>query len=174
MIKVPTVTATAAWPARAAALFAVLAPGPAGAVDHCVSCTGPTASYVCEVNGLAETAATGLQGQLLCIKSLAAEGGHQTCSITRNAAAACAGPLRSVGMPLEGRPTDSRAGMDPAPAPTRTGAAPPTAASPEPAKEPEPSAKAAPSRSVLQKAGDNIGLAASKTWACMSSLFKDC
>lgn len=133
------------------------------AADYCVTCTEPDASYTCEVRGVAEQAARGMQGQMLCIKALAAENGHKTCSVNRNTPTACAGPLRVVGPPES---ADVTVGTNTLPAPT---AKPGTIAA-VPANEPV----GEPPKGPLASAGREISEAAKKSWSCVTSLFKDC
>ncbi|MEQ1714298.1 MAG: hypothetical protein ABL908_23270 [Hyphomicrobium sp.] len=143
--------ASAVYAAASAALTAVMSAAAAGAAGYCVTCTGPDAIYVCEVAGMSAPAATGMQGQMLCIKQLAAEGGHKTCSVLRNSQGPCAGPLRAVAPP-------DAAG-------TTSAAAPPVQA---------PKLDGPVQKNALQAAGDGIATAAKKSWSCMASLFKDC
>lgn len=126
----------------------------AAATDYCVTCTGPDATYVCEVQGMSGPAATGMHGQMLCIKDLAAAGGHKTCSVLRNAPGPCSGPLRIVAPP---------AAVDTAPAVAKSSVLHPVAkpATPAPAN-------------VLEAAGDGISNMVKKSWSCVASLFKDC
>lgn len=130
---------------------------------YCVTCTEPDINYTCEVRGLAEQAANGMQGQMLCIKALAAESGHKTCSVNRNAPAPCSGPLRVVG------PPDSEHNA--------------AEANPKPAAKVRPGSIAAvpatepigtPAKGPLETAGQGITDAAKKSWSCVTSLFKDC
>ncbi len=144
-------SASAVTAAASAVLTAVMSTAAAGATDYCVTCTGPDATYVCEVAGMSAPAATGMQGQMLCIKQLAAEGGHKTCSVLRNAQGPCAGPLRTVAPPDAER-------------------AAPVASHPDPA----PKSEGPVQQSALEAAGDGIATAAKKSWSCVASLFKDC
>ncbi len=85
---------------RFARLFGIasligLATQPASAGQHCVTCSGPAASYLCEAqNGPGILAANG--GQLACITELAKRGGHDSCSIIRRAAAKCNGLIPTI------------------------------------------------------------------------------
>jgi len=72
-----------------------LAAEPAHAGQHCVTCVGPEATYLCEAqNGPGILAANG--GQLACITGLAKRGGHDSCSVIRRAAAKCDGLVPTV------------------------------------------------------------------------------
>lgn len=78
-------------------LTAVLAlPGAASAATMCVTCVGPDATYRC----VSEAAASpnDARYQFLCITELAKSGGHQSCSVNRNATGPCDGPERVVGL----------------------------------------------------------------------------
>lgn len=154
------VTAIAACAATALTSIAAAA---AAAPLYCVTCTEPDVTYMCEVSGLAEQAAKGMQGQMLCIKSLAAESGHKTCSVNRTAPVPCSGPLRVVGPP---EPASNAAEAKPKPAPNVM----PGAIAAVPANEPVGTAAKGP----LETASRGITDAAKKSWSCVSSLFKDC
>lgn len=81
--------------ALAAALAARAAPA---AAEFCVTCTGPDAAYRCAFEG--ETAATPQAGlQLLCISTLARDGGHQSCTIDRKRTPPCSGETKLMPMP---------------------------------------------------------------------------
>ena len=181
------------------ALVAGLASSGAAARELCVVCEGPDAVYRCEV----EDVAPGRQesgAQLLCITTLARDGGHASCSVRRVAAASCEGEPRTIALPA-GPPVMAApaSGADERSAPL-TGPAsdlPPMAE--EQAKPGVPdtvealaketvessgaglkkageavtgSAKAAGEQ--IGKAGDAVAGAAKKTWGCLTSLFTDC
>lgn len=148
-------------PTRAllAKLAVLLNAATAAAAEVCVTCTGPDARYVCEIRALPAQAATGMQGQLLCIKELAAAGGHKTCSVSRSAPATCSGPLRVVSPPPAGVPFTS--GVTPSAS---------AVVAPVPAEPRAPS----PSNGPLDAVGQGITHAARKSWSCVTSLFKDC
>lgn len=106
-----------------AALFGV--PGPAVAATMCVTCVGPDATYRCVSE--AASSPTDARYQFLCITEIAKSGGHQSCSVSRNASGPCEGPERVVGLapdyaagtpPLNASPSDvapTPAGMTPLP-----------------------------------------------------------
>lgn len=63
--------------------------------SFCVSCSGPTASYVCEVtipDGVVPTQSP----QLYCAYRLASEGKHASCSSRRSGQSACPGEYRQL------------------------------------------------------------------------------
>lgn len=70
--------------------------GRASADDSfCVSCSGPTASYICEVtvpDGVVPTQSP----QLYCAYRLASEGKHASCSSRRSGSSACPGDYRQL------------------------------------------------------------------------------
>lgn len=168
----------------------------AGAVEHCVVCAGPDAVYRCQIDAVA-TGRREAGAQLVCITTLAKEGGHQSCSVRRAASETCLGPLKVVSLPEvgadgEGAEPGASAGSGPAGA---------SAAAQQPALEP----KAAPqtvealatetarnSGATIKSAGDTVAEtakaageqigkagsaisgAAKKTWGCIASLFSDC
>ncbi len=72
---------------------------PVLAAEYCVSCTGPDASYRCEVGGNGADA----RAWLMCITELAKEGGHDSCSVDRKAASPCPGIHKVLAAP-EGAP----------------------------------------------------------------------
>jgi hypothetical protein len=77
--------------------LAVLAmPAAAGAATMCVTCVGPDATYRCVSE--AASSPTDARYQYLCITEIAKSGGHQSCSVSRNASGPCDGPERVVGL----------------------------------------------------------------------------
>ncbi|MDH3581649.1 MAG: hypothetical protein OEM91_13615 [Hyphomicrobiales bacterium] len=62
--------------------------------DFCVTCSEPRQTYVCRVD--TPRASPGDQAlQLYCMVRTAKDGGHKSCSIERNANAACNGPVKA-------------------------------------------------------------------------------
>lgn len=144
-----------------------LAQQAAPAAGHCVTCTGPDATYTCAISGMTSAAAAGFQGQVLCIKSLAAEGHHASCTVNRRVSETCVGEVRTV--IAEGGASAAPA----APPAQKTEAAPDT----PPAESSSPEHATGPAEALkggIAKVGDSINKAAGKTWSCVSSLFKDC
>lgn len=101
-------------------LAASAAAGPAAAAEYCVACTGPDATYRCEV-GTGSNADP--RAWLICITELAKEGGHDSCSVDRKAPVPCPGVHRVLAAP-EG--------------PTPPAAPPVQIAVPDPGKSPPP------------------------------------
>ena len=58
--------------------------------DYCVTCAGPDKIYLCTVD-TGGAASAGLSQQLYCIRELARQGGHDSCSVKRKAQAGCNG-----------------------------------------------------------------------------------
>ena len=160
----------------------------AAGVGYCVTCTGPSATYICEIERAAGDGGEGMRDQLLCIQRIAHDRGHQSCAVDRKPATSCQGPLQvvtrqeaapsgsTVEPPHRVAPTPPRDAV-----PVQSSAAPsgrrektgmasaPSAANTAPGAIEEPVEK-----SMLQKAGDSLGEASRRTWSCLSSLFKDC
>jgi hypothetical protein len=76
----------------------------AQAAEYCVSCVSPDVSYRCEVGG--PDAKADPRGWLLCITELARTGGHESCSVERNAAPPCPGVHKVLAAP-EGPPVEA-------------------------------------------------------------------
>lgn len=86
-------------PAGAAlALLTLAAAGPARSGEYCVSCSGPEAHYRCTLEGGAMAGADP-GARLLCITTLAKDGGHASCSIDRKSAPPCPGDLKIIAAP---------------------------------------------------------------------------
>lgn len=102
--------------AALAAVAMAAATGAVGAGEYCVQCQGPDAVYRCAEDG---GGAAGANLQFVCVSELARQGGHESCSVRRQSAATCDGPLRTVAAPslpvaVPGQPAPSREGMPPA------------------------------------------------------------
>ena len=87
--------------AVALAMLAFAAQSPiahAGATEFCVTCTGPEASYRCTFAG---EPGNGLSAglQLHCISTLAREGHHQSCAVSRATQTPCGGALKVLALP---------------------------------------------------------------------------
>lgn len=70
---------------------------PAVAAEYCVACVSPDANYRCQV-GSPEGPADP-RAWLLCITELAKQGGHESCSVARNAPAPCPGVQKVLAAP---------------------------------------------------------------------------
>ena len=69
----------------------------AEAAEYCVSCVSPDVSYRCEVGGAGTPSDP--RGWLLCITELAKTGGHESCSVERNAPQPCSGVHKVLAAP---------------------------------------------------------------------------
>lgn len=164
---------------------------PALAVEYCVVCSGPDAQYRCSIEGTAEGPGSDPRAQLLCIRQLAEQGGHDSCSVARNAAYPCPGTLKVIAGPVD-QVVPPQAGTPP-PAARPSEAEQPTDAGEPPKTMQDLAGKAVQSsKESLKQAGETIsgaaektgeqignagsavGNAAKKTWNCLISLFKDC
>lgn len=160
----------------------------AGAQALCVVCSEPDAVYRCQADPNYPRPADN-RLNLLCITELARAGNHGTCGVRRQQAA-CEGPLRTVAIvPGDGAQPAAQPGpLLPGPAPVQPDQA--AAPSPAPAGPPETVEElakrtAAQSKQQLESATSAVGNvakkttgavedAASKSWRCLTSLFKDC
>jgi len=66
---------------------------PVEAQEYCVACTGPTALYRCV---LEEAKPSGIPLKSLCIKTLAREGRHITCSVRSGTVFDCDAPIKRI------------------------------------------------------------------------------
>ncbi len=155
----------------------------AEAQEYCVSCLGPDAVYRCVIDGARPGGAQSLQ--MLCLSTMAKEGGHATCSVKRGTVFECTGPVKRISWAalneLPSHPSwDSSVQQIPQP-------------------EAEPADKKAPPKTMvelakqtnektaaqLKKAGEDvtesvktfgqtIANSTTKTWQCLTSLFSRC
>jgi hypothetical protein len=105
----------------AAATLAVAADPASASESYCVSCSGPIASYVCEVS-LPDGVVPSQSPQLYCAYRLAAEGGHASCASRRAGVTPCPGDYRHLAYegprllePATPAESDAPAGFDAAP-----------------------------------------------------------
>jgi hypothetical protein len=160
----------------------------AGAQALCVVCSEPDAIYRCQADPNYPRPADN-RLNLLCITELARAGNHGTCGVRRQQSA-CEGPLRTVAIiPSDGAQPAAQPGpLLPGPAPVQ----PEQTAAPAPARSGPPETveelakrTAAQSKQQIESATSAVGNvakktsgavedAASKSWRCITSLFKDC
>jgi hypothetical protein len=154
--------------------------GTAQAQEYCVACAGPDAVYRCVVEA---SAPPGLPLKMLCVTTLAKEGGHATCSVRGGTVFDCKGPIRRVsaaaGAVAPAVPTGS-----PAPVPASTPPAPPpgdSAVDRKPGPKQPPQTVEQLARDVGQSSGDGLSKAGAaitrttrKAWDCVTSLFNSC
>lgn len=164
----------APWLTLALAACLLAAPPAARAQEYCVACTEPAAVYRCSVE---TSTPQPLPSKLLCISTMAREGGHATCAVKGGTVFDCNGPIRRIGAvnpslgpgnaagqaspPTQTTPPDQRgqaAGQGPAPAATPAGAngpGPAVAPPVQPASAPQAEANSdqkAPPQTVEQLA----------------------
>ena len=78
------------WATGIAAAVAVGAlAGGAAAQEYCVSCSEPNAVYRCVIEGARPGGAQSLQ--VLCVTTMAKEGGHATCAVKRGTCSTATG-----------------------------------------------------------------------------------
>lgn len=113
---------------------------PAAAQEYCVACTGPDATYRCVIE---QAVPTGMTLKMLCVGTLAREGGHDTCAIRGGTVFDCNGAIRRVDaraaasglsrLPLG--PSEGDAPQAPAKAVATPGSEGPPRSAPPPASE---------------------------------------
>jgi hypothetical protein len=176
-----------AAPAIVLTAFGCAVPLPAKAQEYCVACTEPQAVYRCVIDGAQPGGGQPLQ--MLCITTLAKQGGHASCGVKRGTVFDCDGavkriPWAALNAPQQPEPALPWAAGQPKPEPATAAAAPAPASGPPPA-QPAPDA---PPDTVLElakranedtakqfkKAGESVKDASKKTWDCVASLFTRC
>jgi hypothetical protein len=151
--------------------------------QSCVTCSGPDASYRCEVESPDGKTISPERAQLFCIARLAKDGAHEACSVRRRDTTECTGlvrryPFDGTLLGLEARPAEP---------PVDTALAPKDKPKPkEPATVVEASKEAveASKRSLatinktvnktVNDGAEKTKSAAKSTWRCLKSFFSDC
>ena len=123
-----------------AALCCALA-AQAEAQEYCVACTGPNAVYRCVIDGAQPGGSQPLQ--MMCITTMAKEGGHATCGIKRGTVFDCDGPVKRIPWAALNAPAQ--------PAPSQQSAVQPLPPSTAPAASPRPEPQEPP-QTVLEMA----------------------
>jgi hypothetical protein len=160
--------------------------GAAQAQETCVTCKGPQAAYRCSVEKSEKIAARlGSLGDKaidhVCAKEMARQGGHESCSARREPGGlACSDVVRQIPLSTLLEAAAAKPAQPEPPPPV-------TPPGPAPAEQTAGQAGAPPrtvqelaeqtgekSKQQLKDLGDSVGSAASKTWNCLSSLFKRC
>ncbi|MGD9806382.1 MAG: hypothetical protein AB7E81_24955 [Hyphomicrobiaceae bacterium] len=118
---------------------AIVLAKPAWTQEYCVACTGPAALYRCV---LERATPTGIPLKLLCIKTLARQGGHATCAIRSGTVFDCDAPIRRIDVASAATELSSPA----ANAPSQI--APPSASPPSVGLAPAATPPAGPKRAV--------------------------
>jgi hypothetical protein len=169
-------------------LFCCLAAGGAGGQEYCVSCTEPNAVYRCVIDGAQPGGNQPLQ--VLCITTMAKQGGHATCGIKRGTVFDCDGPVKRIpwaelNSPSPPASSGRQSAAEPSPPPGWTAETKPDPQ--EPPKTVLEMAKRANEKTAaqLKQANDNMkeqakatgeafAKATKKTWECVTSLFTRC
>ncbi len=84
------------WASAAALPALMLVSGPATATEYCVGCSGPDATYRCQIEGASASGPADPVSQILSINKIATEGGHERCSIERFSKEGCDGPVKVI------------------------------------------------------------------------------
>ena len=171
--------------------------GQAQAQEYCVACSEPNALYRCVIEGAKPGGGQSLQ--MLCITTMAKQGGHATCSVKRGTVFDCDGAVKRIPWAAVEAPHAPDAAQ-PLPWAAQPPANPePAAAAPAPAvPAPPPAPAAAPDQppetvlelakranedtakqmkkagETMQKAGETVKDATKKTWDCVLSFFTRC
>lgn len=154
----------------------------ASAQEYCVACTGPVAVYRCAID---QAVPTGMPLKMLCVSTMAREGGHATCAVRGGTVFDCNGPVKRIdakaaGQALNGPATTAASTMTSQPASGSSDAQPegqaPAIQVKGPPKTVEELAKRMTKSSgeSLGKAGSTIADTTTKAWECLKSFFKAC
>lgn len=157
--------------------------GEARAQEYCVACSGPAALYRCVIEGAQPRGGQSLQ--LLCVTTMAKEGGHATCAVKRGTVFECDGAVKRIpwtaleASPAQPAPAQPQPWVTPAPKPEPAAGPAPAPPAGEPEAPPQTVlelAKRANEKTVeqMKKAGDTVKDATKKTWDCMLSFFTRC
>jgi hypothetical protein len=143
--------------------------GQAAAQEYCVACTQPPGTYRCIIEGARPGGSQPLQ--MLCITTMAKQGGHGACSVKGGTVFDCNGPVKRIPWTALSEPGQPEQDTVKAP----TGQSPPKDPT-QPPQTVEEMAKRANQKSAEQaKAlGESVGDATKKTWRCISSFFTRC
>lgn len=154
-------------------------PGAAQAQGLCVACAEPDATYRCQP-AEGQPRLTDARLSLLCITELAHSGHHASCTVRRQQAGTCDGPVRTVATGA------APAGQRQQPDSAATGTTPHTQPNAAPETVEDIASRAASSSkdqlekagsavsAAAKKTGNAVGDAAKKSWRCLSSLFTQC
>ena len=146
----------------------------ASAQEFCVACTGPDATYRCQIANAGPEQTQSYTAA--CTGALQREGKHRACAVRGGTVLECVGPVKRVD--ILGKPAKQTPAGDAAPKEPYVLAEPPKPA-PDPAQPPktveEAVRRAAKSTSDgMAKTGEAISSGARKTWTCLTSLFTGC
>ena len=156
------------------------------AQEYCVACTEPAKQYRCVIDNAQPNARQSLQ--LLCITTLARDGRHASCEVTRGTVFECKGPVARVSgaEAATAPPAPVAAGPPPAVSPAATPTPPLSSPTGEPktvveavkranaATEAQLKKSAESLKQSTDQTGNAISEGAKKTWNCLMSLFTRC
>jgi hypothetical protein len=173
--------------------------GGAVAQEYCVACSEPNALYRCIIEGAQPGGGQSLT--MLCVTTMAKQGGHATCGVKRGTIFDCNGIIKRIPWTAsETRGPDAAQPLpwanQPGPKPEPAATPPPPSALPSFAPPVQPAPKPdEPPQTVLEmakranedtakqmkKAGETVGKAGEtmkeatkKTWDCVVSFFTKC
>jgi hypothetical protein len=163
----------------------LLTEAPALAQEYCVSCSEPAGLYRCVIENAQPRGGQSLQ--MLCVTTMAREGGHATCSVKRGTIFDCDAPVKRIPWAALDQSPPADAAQPPAPA-VRPQVQPATAPQPAPVSDAPPQtvvdlAKQANEKTAEQvkkagesvkQAGESVKQATKKTWDCVFSFFTRC
>lgn len=170
----------------------------AAAQEYCVACSEPNALYRCIIDGAQPGGAQSLP--MLCVTTMARQGGHATCGVKRGTVFDCNGVIRHIPWAAEApRGPDAAQPLpwatQPAPRAEPAAIPPPAGPSLAPSAQPPPAKPDEPPQTVLEmarranedtarqmkkagetvgKAGETMKQATKKTWDCLVSFFTKC
>lgn len=158
-------------------LFALGAASMAYGAEYCVKCVAPDVTYACEVG--APGSKSDPRAWLLCITELARTGGHESCSVERNAPVPCPGVRKALagpeGPPVGEPPVEAAA---PPPAPVTPEPVEPTTDKPDAPKKPPRTVEELASETYdaskegIKKAGESVSETAKKAGEAVSGTAK--
>ena len=126
---------------------------PAHATEVCVACEAPEVEYRCNIEKSEQIEKYGVAGEVTahaCVQVLKRLGAHGGCRIKQAESGPCTGELKTIGV------SDLQKAVAGGPGDTVV---------------PSIGERAG---NAAQSAGDSIGNAFKKSWACLTSLFQDC
>jgi hypothetical protein len=149
--------------------------GNAAAQEYCVACTEPYGLYRCVIEGAQPHGGQPLQ--MLCITTIAKDGGHATCGVKRATVFECDGPVRRIPWVSIGGQAEHEASQPAAVSVPRFEGS--VAPGPSPTTQPQTMvdlAKQVNEKTAAQvnKTGESVKQVTTKSWDCLLSLFTRC
>jgi hypothetical protein len=169
----------------------------AAAQEYCVACSEPSALYRCIIEGAQPGGSQSLT--MLCVTTMAKQGGHATCGVKRGTVFDCNGVIKRIPWsPSDARGPDAAQPLPwanpPAARPEPTATPQPTLPSFAPRRQPPPDPNEPPQTvlemakranddtvkqmkkagETVEKAGETMKQATKKTWDCVVSFFTKC